>query len=200
MAACEDFTLLQGKTFSRVIRWETSPIVYKAISAIQQVAPARLTVTAHGAVDGWRAAVVSVKGMSEINAVNEPPRKDDYKPVTVLDANTVEFNDINAADFHAYTSGGYLQYNTPTDLTGFTARMSIKDKIGCTVLHSLTTENGGIALDNVNKTITLTIAATETDDFAWTRGVYDLEMVSPLGVVTCLLCGKISVTKEVTTA
>lgn len=199
MAASKDFVVLQGKTFTQVIRWETEPIVYKAITAISRTAPARLTVPTHGAVDGWRAAVVSVKGMTEINAVNTPPRGDDYKQVTVLDTDTIEFNEINAADFHAYTSGGYLQYNTPTDLAGFTARMAIKDKVGGTVLHSLTTENSGIALDNINKTITLTIAATETDDFTWTRGVYDLEMVSPLGVVTCLLYGKISVTKEVTT-
>ena len=77
--------------------------------------------------------------------------------------------------------------------------MAIKDKIGGTVLHSMTTENDGIALNNTKKTITLTVAATETDDFVWTRGVYDLEMVSPTGVVTALISGRVSVSKEVTT-
>lgn len=85
------------------------------------------------------------------------------------------------------------------DLTGYTARLAVKDKIGGTVLLSLTTENGGIAIDNVAKTITLTIAATATDDFTWTRGVYDLELISPAGVVTALISGKVTVTKEVTT-
>ena len=200
MAATKDLVIQQGRTFTLVLRWETEPIVYKAITAITQAAPARLTATSHGCPDGWRAAVTGVKGMTEINAEANNVKERDFHPVTVIDANTIEFNEVDASGFKAYTSGGFLQYNTPVDLTGYTGRMKIKDKIGGTVLHSLTTENGGIALDNVNKTITLTIAATETDDFAWTRGVYDLEMVSPLGVVTCLLYGKISVTKEVTTA
>lgn len=199
MAVSKDLTIQQGKTFALVLRWETEPIVYKAITAIAQTAPVRITVPGFDAPDGWRVAVVSVKGMTEINAANTPPRSTGYTPVTVLDDDTVELNEVNAAGFHAYTSGGYLQYNTPVDLAGYTARMAIKDKIGGTVLHSLTTENGGIAIDNVAKTITLTIAATDTDDFAWTRGVYELEMVSATGVVTALISGKVTVTKEVTT-
>lgn len=199
MAVQKDLTIQQGKTFALVLRWETEPIVYKAITAITLTAPARLTVTDHGAPDGWRVAVVSVKGMTEINAANTPPRSTDYTPVTVLDADTVELNEVNAAGFHAYTSGGYLQYNTPVDLTGYTARMAIKDKIGGTVLLSLTTENNGIVIDNAKKTITLTVEATATDDFTWTRGVYDLELISPAGVVTALITGRVSVTKEVTT-
>ena len=199
MVASKDLTILQGKTFELVVRWETEPILYKAITAITQTAPVRLTVVGHNLPDGWRAAVVSVKGMSEINACNTPPRNSDFRPITVLDANTIEINEINAADYRAYVSGGYLQCNTPVDLAGYTARMAIKDKIGGTVLHSMTTENDGIALNNTKKTITLTVAATETDDFVWTRGVYDLEMVSPTGVVTALISGRVSVSKEVTT-
>ena len=85
------------------------------------------------------------------------------------------------------------------DLTGYTARLAVKDKIGGTVLLSLTTENNGIVIDNAKKTITLTVEATATDDFTWTRGVYDLELISPAGVVTALITGRVSVTKEVTT-
>ena len=199
MAVCKELVVQQGKTFTLLLRWETEPIVYKAVTAIAQVAPARLTVPAHALVDGWRAAIVSVKGMAEINAQNTPPRGDDFKPVTVVDPNTVEFNDINAADFRAYVSGGYLQYNTPVYLTGYTARMDIKDKVGGTVLHSMTSANGGISIDTSGKTITLNISATDTAAFAWQRGVYDLEMISASSVVTALLTGKVSVTKEVTT-
>ena len=55
------------------------------------------------------------------------------------------------------------------------------------------------ATDNAAKTITLTIEATATDDFAWTKGVYDLEMISATGKVTAILSGRVSVSKEVTT-
>lgn len=85
------------------------------------------------------------------------------------------------------------------DLTGYTARMQIRPTIeSSTVLVSLTTENGGIALGGTAGTITLTITATATAAFTWTEGVYDLELVSAGGVVTRLLKGAVTVTPEVT--
>ena len=174
MADTKDLSLVQGKTFSLVLRWETEPIVYKTITAIQQTAPARLTVTGHAIPDGWRCAVTNVKGMTEINAEANALRDKDYNPITVIDANTVEINAINAAGFRAYTSGGVLQFNTPVDLTGYTARMDIKDKVGGTVLKSLVSPTD-ITLNTATSTITLTISATDTAAFTWKKGVYDLE-------------------------
>lgn len=210
MADSKDLEIKQGKTFSLVLRWETEPIVYKAITAISLANGApRLTVTGHGTPNGWRGAVTRVKGMTQINAKNSPPRASDFVTATVIDANTIELNTVTPCDdsgteWSDYTSGGFWQFNTPVDLAGYTARMKIKDKIGGTVLAS--TEAGdsplnilSIAIDNAGKTITLSIAATATDDIAWAKGVYDLEMVSAGGVVTTILSGKVTVTKEVTT-
>lgn len=199
MADTKDLSLVQGKTFSLVLRWETEPILYRPITAIQQTAPARLTVTAHGVPDGWRCAVTNVKGMTEINAEANNLRDKDYNPVTVIDVNTIEINAINAAGFKDYVSGGILQHNTPVSLVGYTARMAIKDKVGGTVLLTLTTENSGIALDSTKHTITLTISAAATAALTWKSGKYDLELISPTGVVTALLSGAVTVTKEVTT-
>lgn len=199
MAATKNLVIAQGKTFQQLIRWEAPPIVYAAISNISQGAPAVITANAHGMPDGWRCAVVSAKGMKEINATNTPLRDSDYKMGSVPNANTVMLNAVNSSEFKPYTSGGYVQYNSPVDMTGFTARLAIKDKVGGTVLKSLTTENAGIAIDNTKKTITLTISATETAAFTWTKGVYELEMVSPLGVVTALLVGVVTLLKEITT-
>ena len=56
MAVCKELVVQQGKTFTLLLRWETEPIVYKAVTAIAQVAPVRLTVPAHALVDGLRAA------------------------------------------------------------------------------------------------------------------------------------------------
>ena len=199
MAADKDFIIEQGKTFSQVLRWEAPPIIYKAITAITQTAPARLTVTAHGIPNGWRVAVVSVKGMTQINAPNSPPKDKDYVQATVVDANTVELNTVNAADYKAYSSGGYLQLNTPVDLAGYTARMSVKDKVGGTELLRLDTVAGDIVIDNVAKTITLTVSAVDTAAITWKKGVYDLELISSGGVVTALLSGTVVLAKEVTT-
>lgn len=199
MAKTTNLTILQGKTFTLSLRWETEPIVYRGITNVQQTAPARLTVPGHGMVDGWRAAITNVKGMTEINAEANNVKDRDYHPVTVVDSNTIEINDINAAGFKAYQSGGYVQFNTPIDLAGYTARMSIKDKVGGTELESLTTENSGILINNTNKTITLSISAADTAAYDWKSGVFDLEMVSASGVVTAIITGKVTVTKEVTT-
>lgn len=204
MADTKDLPLVQGKTFALVLRWETEPILYRPITAIQQTAPVRLTVNTTGLPDGWRCAVSNVKGMTEINAEANALREKDYNPVTVIDANTLEINSINAAGFKPYVSGGILQFNTPVNLTGYTARMKIKDKVGGTVLAS--TEAGdtplnilNVALDTAKSTITLTVSATATAALIWTKGVYELEMVSSTGVVTTILSGKVMVSKEVTT-
>ncbi len=199
MAATKDFVVEQGKTFQHILRWEAPPYIYKAITGITQAGPVRITAVGHGVPDGWRVAVVSAKGMTEINAENNPPKTGEFKRSTAVDADHIELNDVNSAGFKAYTSGGYVQFLTPVEMAGFTARMSIKDRVGGTELLSLTTENGGITIDAAAYTISLFISASATAALSWVKGVYDLEMVSSGGIVTGLLTGKISVVKEVTT-
>jgi len=226
----QDLYLQQGKTQPLVLRCETAPIVYKVISAITQGAPARLTTTTpHGMVEGWRAAVTNAKGMTEINATANAVKDKDYHAVTVIDTTTIEFNDVNAAGFKAYLSGGFLQYNTPMDLTGYAGRLHIRTKKGAelklkctkggvagttrptavgadgsvtwiattdavtkawsvgatyavgdvvdpTILLSMTTTNGLIAIDNTAKTVTLYFDAIDFTALTWKRGYYELEL------------------------
>jgi hypothetical protein len=194
----KDLTILQGRTFSYPLKWEIEPIVYKPITGITQAAPCIVTAVGHGLPDGWRVVIVSVKGMTQINASN-PPKDNEYVVAKVLTADTIELNTVNAAEYKAYTSGGYVQYNTPQDLTSYIARMSIKDKVGGTELMSLTTTNSRILIDNTTKTIKLDIDALDTAAITWKRGIYDLELESPAGVVTALMFGTVTVTNEVTT-
>lgn len=194
----QNWTIRKGETFIQVLRWETLPYIYKAISAITRAAPAVITATGHDIPNGWQAAVVSVEGMREINAKYNPPRADDYHQVTVLTANTVELNDVNSAQYTAYTSGGYLQYRTPVSLSGYTARLQIRETTESEDALVSLTSSSGIALDNTAKTITITFAAADTEDYDFTSGVYDLELVSGAGVVTCLLKGTVTIEPEVT--
>lgn len=199
MTKALNLTIREGETFQRIIRWETPPFVYKSISAITKAAPARVTAALHGLTNGWRAVVVSADGMEEINCVNNPPRVKDYHQVTIVDTNTLEFNDVNSADYSTYTGGGYLQFMTPVDLTGYTAGMKIKDKLDGTVLLTLNSTNGRIVIDQTNKMITITISAATTAAITWIKGVYDLEMYSPSGDVTTIFSGNITIVQEVTT-
>lgn len=188
-----NLTIVRGKTFSRVIRWAAAPYLYKAITAITKAAPVAITSAGHSIPDGWPVAVVSVKGMTQIN-MTIPTDSRSFTSVahksTATDANTVSINDINSSDFSTYTSGGYIQLLSPVDMNGFTARMSIKDAIGGTELLRASTANGRIAIDNTNKTITLTIESAATAAITWSKGVYDLEMLAPAVAVTALVAGK----------
>ena len=145
MATTKPLNIVRGKTLQQVIRWETAPIVRKPISAVSLASGApRIAATAHGLTNGWRAHCIGIKGAKELNAADPAKVKDsDYYECTVIDANTVEFNTVNAADFSAYTSGGFLVYNTPHDLTSYTADVVIKDKVGKRA--TLTCLTGGVS-------------------------------------------------------
>lgn len=198
-ATVKNLAFTQGSTFSLVLRWETEPIVYRPITAISQSAPVRITAPAHGLVDGWRAAVVGGKGMDELRATPNDVKDRDYHQAKVIDADTIEFNDVNAAGFKAYASGAHLQYNTPVDLAGYVARLVVKDKVGGVVLFQMVTTNGRVLLDLITHTITLTATAEDLSAQTWTKGVYELELESPGGVVTKLMRGAAAVSKEIPT-
>lgn len=87
----------------------------------------------------------------------------------------------------------------PVDLTGCTARMQIRSTLPSpTVLHELTTENGGITLGGAAGTITLYISPIQSALMAWTAGVWDIEIITSAGDVTRLLYGPVTVSPEVT--
>lgn len=191
-----DFTITKGDTFSRVWQWGTDVFTYKAITGIAKSAPARVTCVGHGVPADWPVAIVSVNGMTKINAATFPPKTKDFHVPTIIGVDTLDFNLTDSSGYSTYTSGGYVMFNTPVDLTGYTARAQVKDKVGGTVLLDLTAY---LVVDNAAKTITVTVSATLTAALTWTKGVFDLEMVSSGGVVTKIDAGKITVAAEVTT-
>lgn len=188
-----NFKIYQGSTFSEVLRWESGTKVYKPITAVTKAAPCVVTAPAHGVPDGWRVRFSNISGMVELNSTET------YHQVSSITTDTVTLNGVNAVGYKAYTSGGILEYNLPVDLTGYTARMQIREKLdSATVLHELSTTLGNIALNNTTKTITLTIPAATTAGFTFTSGVYSLELEASSGVVTQLVSGTVTLVKEVT--
>jgi hypothetical protein len=85
----------------------------------------------------------------------------------------------------------------PVDLTGYTARMQARDKHGgsCVVVD-ITTENGGISLDDEGN-IDLLIDYEDTELIIAKEYVYDLELDSGAQVYR-VIEGKFIVTPEVT--
>ena len=201
-----DLVITQGKTFTVPFLWATSPYIYKAITAVSNIAPLTITSTAHGLTDGWPVWIVGAGGLvartgfvvlNTVNAKTSPPKVDDIHYVSVTDTDTVTLNNVNGEILTAYTSGGYIQYLTPVVLTGFSARLTIKDRAGGTTLWAGTSDAGNITVNNTTKKITLTITATETAAFTFLRGVYDLELDNGTEV-HLLSFGNVTVIKEVT--
>lgn len=182
MAGPKEILIERGKLFTMVIRWETEPIIRKAITAISLVTGApRLTIAAHGIMDGWKGEVYGVEGMKQINDVG-------VQKLTVVDANTIELNGVTPTDdngkmWPAYTAGGFVKFNTPQSLVNYTPVIDIKDKVGGTVLLSSQAANSPLNIitatsDDATKTITLRIGATDTAAIPMTikKGIAELEM------------------------
>jgi hypothetical protein len=188
-----NFKIYQGSTFNEVIRWESSIKTYVPITGISNSAPLVVTVPGHSIPADWRVKFTNIVGMTDLNS------QDTYHQVTSTTTNAIVINSINSIGFKTYTSGGIVEYNTPIDMTGYTAKMQIRKKITDTAyILELTTDTPSIYIDNTNKTINLTILPEVTAAFDFSSAVYSLELISAGGEVYQLINGNISLIKEVT--
>ncbi len=121
-------TIPAGTTYTKVVRWASDVVAYKAISGISKTAPAAVTAPSHGLKTGWPVAVESAKGMTQINAQNSPPRESDLHAVTSTGADTLTLDGVNSIGYSTYTGGGALRYNVPESLAAATARMHLVDR------------------------------------------------------------------------
>jgi|GEM_PF-3589374 len=89
---------------------------------------------------------------------------------------------------------------TPVDLTGWTARCQLRDKVGGEVLLSLTSSPAaGIVLDALGN-ITITVTATQTTAMSpKSKAVFDLELEeTATGFVRNLVGGTVTLATNVT--
>lgn len=88
---------------------------------------------------------------------------------------------------------------TAINLSGYTARMQVRETYSSTTPIVSLTNGAGITLGGAAGTIAIVISATTTAALAAPfSGVYDLEIVSAGGVVTRLVQGTATVSAEVT--
>lgn len=86
----------------------------------------------------------------------------------------------------------------PVDLTGYTARMQVRETHKSKVISaSLNTENGGITLGGAQGTIELYLSDEDTAAMVAKQYVYDIELAVGNNVYR-LLEGKFVLTPEVT--
>jgi len=87
--------------------------------------------------------------------------------------------------------------NTPINLTGYSATMTIRPFVGANTTTLVLTNGNGITLGGVAGTVAISISAATTADFEPSRYAYDF-MLNSGSVVTRLLEGKFIVTAGVT--
>lgn len=97
---------------------------------------------------------------------------------------------VNVVD-DVFDSDGNVTGETPSDLTGWTARMQARERVdSTTTLFDITPTVASSA-------VTIHIGATATAAYDWLSGVYDLEITDGT-VVRRLLRGNVTVNREVT--
>lgn len=92
-----------------------------------------------------------------------------------------------------------LDNGSPADLSGYTARMQIRASVSSTdVLAEYTTANNMLVISPGDSTVTITVPSSETEDYNWTTGVYDLEIVSGSNDAIRISEGWVKVSPQVT--
>lgn len=107
---------------------------------------------------------------------------------------TIEQGTTVAVDFQYRTTAGVV-----IDLTNYTARMQARPTVSSSVVVlDATTENGLLTVTGNTGTVTLGLTATQSAALDFGTAVYDLEIVSQAGLVTRLVQGSLTLSREVT--
>jgi hypothetical protein len=107
---------------------------------------------------------------------------------------TIDQGTTVSIDFQYRTSAGVV-----IPLTSYTARMQARPTQSSAVtVMDATTTNGQLVVTGATGTVTLTLTAAQSAALDFDRAVYDIEIVSPAGVVTRLVQGTVTLSREVT--
>jgi hypothetical protein len=189
-AAPINLEVLQGATFRYPLTWYSGKVM-KPITDISSAAPAVVTAAGHGLpANPIPVTITNVKGLR--------------LPATSIRATRIDvstFNiDLDTTGLGTYRSGGTLTYHAPVNLAGYTALMQIRPQLSSpdTDIILELDESSGITLGGSEGSVLIEIDAATTATLNFASAVYDLELVSPTGVVTRLMEGKVTLRKEVT--
>lgn len=199
MAEIVPITITRGKTFEFGFLYAEDELLYLPITAMPSTAPVRLTIVGHGVPDGWPVQVRCVKSPAELNS-----GEDESYIARVIDADTIELNAVNAHCWKAFSGSGLLVFNKPMQLTGWSCRAQVRDRVGGEVLftwHSDPAESPDeeIEVDLAHSAFVLKMDAATAAALEWKRGKYDVEAIAPGGEVYALTAiSDVEVADEVT--
>ncbi len=185
----------QGASFSNTFNWYGGG---KAMAPIEEIVvgyPTIIKATAHGLPTNSDTPMI-LSGIAGAEILNSSDLGIEEAVFIDVDHYSMPVSTVR----HIWVVGsGEMTWYRPSDITNFTARMHIREKwYSAAFIHELTTENGGITLTVEDASILLEISAVDTAAFTFNQAFYDVELISPAGVVTRVFKGVITLIKEIT--
>lgn len=175
--------IIPGATLQQPLLLMQKTYTYKLIATIQQTAPLLMTVPDHGLPGEWMTWAEGIQGgnlnLDKLTSVGRMTR--------VIDADTVEFNDINGRSLRA--TGGDLVYQLPVDLTGMGIRAVIRGEGADPIVLTL---GAGLTVIGLGQLL-LELTPEQTAAIGWTRGEWDLDLTYTDGRVERWLRGEVVV-------
>ncbi len=180
-----ELCILQGKTLEFALQYAEDHFTYCDIVAVPSLVPVQLSVPSHGIPDGWPVTIQCVRRPDELNG--------DYL-ATVIDDDTIEINDLVGSCWrHQWSAGGHVRYPTPQDITGWSARATLRRRVGddsaVLTFHSDPAQNpdGLIIVDPAEHSFTLKLDEAAAKQLQPMVGVWDAEVIDPAGNVFALV-------------
>jgi hypothetical protein len=182
--------IYQGTTLVKQFNWYGGGKVCTSIDGVTIGCPTIISCLSHGMATG--------KTPIEIHGVQGARDLNQETIALYIDADSFSVPiDTGGKTYDADT--GSVSYHAVKDLSGYTARMHIRELIDdATTIVELTSAAGDIGIVVETALITITIAADVTAAFDFEEAVYDLELISGTNVVTRLVEGDVTLIKEVT--
>ena len=87
---------------------------------------------------------------------------------------------------------------TPVDITGYTVKMQVRQKIGSPVILEISTANGRVTLIPLSGIINLQVAASDTASLPPGLYRYDLDLTDTNGFVTKFIEGSFEIRGSIT--
>ena len=192
-----DIEIKQGSQFQDAFHWYGGGILCASIEAVTEGCPTIVQVTGHG-LPSISETPIYIRNVRGARSLNSGSLECDMAKATYVDVDNFSVK-VDTGNERYKSDSGSIEWYQPKDLTDWTARMQIREKIDdIAPLVSLTSDAGDIVISIPDARITFTIGTTTTEGLDFVEGVYDLELVDPAGEAITLLEGKVTLRKEVT--
>lgn len=183
MSCTPSLVINPGRVLLQAFRWAESARTYRTVTAVSLSAPCLLTVPGHGLPDAWPFRLEGIKGPDLLNSDPEDPVSCYRAQVASADTLQLELSTLGQKPLVGQAALSYLK---PVDLSGYSARFTLKTAARATT----NLFQGPAAVDLANQRITVTLADEITQAFPSGRAWYALDVLDDQGNVYAVDAGE----------